>query len=130
MPCRHFRYFLDVNFVLFLFYPPIAVTLVSEGAGQNHWQLYKDGRRAVMSTYKVIELVGTSYTGWEAAAKDAIEAASKTLDDLRVAEVTRMDMKMEDNRILYRTRLQVSFKVVLEKYAEAVSAKPYSIQED
>lgn len=83
-----------------------------------------------MSTYKVIELVGTSYTGWEAAAKDAIEAASKTLDDLRVAEVTRMDMKMEDNRILYRTRLQVSFKVVLEKYAEAVSAKPYSIQED
>ncbi len=83
-----------------------------------------------MSTYKVIELVGTSYTGWEAAAKDAIEVASKTLDDLRVAEVTRMDVRVEEGgRVLYRTRLKVSFKVMLEKYAEVLGPKPYAQEE-
>ena len=65
-----------------------------------------------MSTYKVIELVGSSYVSWTDAAKEAVETASKTLEDLRIAEVTRMDMRIEEGgRAVYRTRLQVSFKV-------------------
>jgi flavin-binding protein dodecin len=85
-----------------------------------------------MSTYKVIELVGTSYTGWGDAAKSAIETAGRTLEDLRVAEVTRMDLRLEDGgRILYRTRIQVSFKVQsLDKFAEMLGSKPYATEED
>jgi flavin-binding protein dodecin len=61
--------------------------------------------------YKVIELVGTSAESWEAAAKTAIEAASATLDDIRIAEVAKMDVRLEENKIVeYRTRLMVSFK--------------------
>jgi flavin-binding protein dodecin len=84
-----------------------------------------------MSTYKVIELVGTSYVSWADAAKEAVETAGKTLTDLRVAEVTRMDMRIEeDGKPVFRTRLQVSFKVhSLEKFAESFGAKPYA-QED
>lgn len=85
-----------------------------------------------MGTYKVIELVGTSYTSWGDAAKTAIETAAKTLEDLRVAEVTRMDLRLEDSgRLLFRTRLQVSFKVrTLEKLAEALGSKPYATEEE
>ena len=81
-----------------------------------------------MSTYKVIELVGSSYVSWTDAAKEAIETASKTLEDLRVAEVTRMDMRIEEGgRAVFRTRLQVSFKVrSLEKFAETLGSKPYA----
>ncbi len=84
-----------------------------------------------MSTYKVIELVGTSHTSWGDAAKTALETAAKTLEDLRVAEVTKMDLRWEDrDRLLYRTRLQVSFKVrTLEKFAEALGSKPYATEE-
>lgn len=61
--------------------------------------------------YKVIELVGTSTESWEAAAKSVIEVASKSLDDIRIAEVVKMDVRMENNKIIeYRTRLAVSFK--------------------
>ena len=85
-----------------------------------------------MSTYKVIELVGSSYVSWTDAAKTAIEAASRTLQDLRVAEVTKMDMRVEDDgRIHYRTRIKLSFRVgSLEKLAEALGAKPYAIEEE
>ena len=85
-----------------------------------------------MATYKVIELVGTSHTGWDDAAKSAIETAGRTLEDLRVAEVTRMDLRVEEGgRVLYRTRLQVSFKVrTLEKLAEALGSKPYATEEE
>ena len=63
------------------------------------------------SVYRVTELVGTSKTSWEAAAKTAIETASKSLRDLRVAEVTRQDVTIEDGKtVLYRVRLNVSFK--------------------
>jgi len=82
-----------------------------------------------VSTYKVIELVGSSYTGWDDAAKTAVETASKTLRDLRVAEVTRMDVRLEDGKLQYRTRLKVSFKVhTLE--SEGLGAKPYAGEED
>lgn len=63
------------------------------------------------SVYRVTELVGTSAQSWEAAAKTAVETASKTLRDLRVAEVVRQDLTIEDGKVtLYRVRLNVSFK--------------------
>lgn len=63
------------------------------------------------SIYKVIELVGTSSESWEAAAKNAVETAAKSLKDLRVAEVKEMDMKLEDGKVVaYRARVHVSFK--------------------
>ncbi len=63
------------------------------------------------SAYKVIEIIGTSSTSWEDAAKTAVERASKTLTDLRVAEVVEMDMKIEDGKITdFRTKIRLSFK--------------------
>ncbi len=63
------------------------------------------------SVYKVIELVGTSSTSWEEAAKNAVETASKSLKDLRVAEAVEFDMKVEDGKVAaYRTKVKVSFK--------------------
>lgn len=63
------------------------------------------------SIYKIIEVVGLSEKSWEDAAKIAIEAVDKTMRDIRIAEVIKMDMRLEDNRIVaYRTRLKVSFK--------------------
>src|SRR5258708_38299281 len=63
------------------------------------------------SVYRVTELVGTSSQSWEAAAKGAIETASKTLRDLRVAEVVRQDLTIENGKIpSYRGRLNGSFK--------------------
>jgi len=63
------------------------------------------------STYKIIELVGSSPTSWEEAAKNAIERASQSLKDLRIAEVSELDMKIEEGKIVaFRTRLKVSFK--------------------
>jgi flavin-binding protein dodecin len=63
------------------------------------------------SVYKVIELVGTSTESWEKAAENAITRASKTLRDLRIAEVITMDMHISDGKIAsYRTKVRVSFK--------------------
>ena len=63
------------------------------------------------SIYKVIELVGTSDVSWEEAAKNVIERASKTLKDLRVAEVVEQDLKIEDEKVVaYRTKLRLSFR--------------------
>lgn len=63
------------------------------------------------SVYRVTELVGTSSVSWEAAAKSAVETASKSLRDLRVAEVVRQDVTIEDGKVTkYRVRLNVSFK--------------------
>ena len=63
------------------------------------------------SVYKVIELVGTSTTSWEKAAASAIARASKTLRDLRVAEVKELDLVITDGKVeAYRARLSVSFK--------------------
>ena len=64
------------------------------------------------SVYKIIELVGTSPESWEKAAAAAVEMASKTLRDLRIAEVVELDMQLEDGKIRnYRARVKVSFKV-------------------
>jgi dodecin len=63
------------------------------------------------SVYKVIEIVGTSTESWEKAASSAVERASKTLRDLRIAEVTQLDMQLKDGRVeAYRAKLKVSFK--------------------
>jgi dodecin len=64
------------------------------------------------SIYKVIELIGTSTESWEKAAANAVEQASKTLRDLRVAEVVKLDMQLDaQGRVeAYRTKLNVSFK--------------------
>jgi dodecin len=63
------------------------------------------------SVYRVTELVGTSAESWEAAAKSAIETASKSLRDLRVAEVVRQDVTIDNGKVsTYRVRLNVSFK--------------------
>ncbi len=63
------------------------------------------------SVYKVIELIGSSDTSWDDAARVAVERASKTLKDLRIAEVTEQDLKIEDGKITsYRVKLKVSFK--------------------
>ena len=63
------------------------------------------------SVYKIIELVGTSEKSWEEAAKNAVEMAGKKLKDLRIAEVVKLDMTVEDGKIaLYRARVNVSFK--------------------
>ena len=61
--------------------------------------------------YRVIDVIGTSATSWEDAAKTAVETASKSLRDLRIAEVTKMDLKVEDGKVTaYRIRVQLSFK--------------------
>ena len=63
------------------------------------------------SVYKILELVGTSPTSWEAAAAGAVERAAKTVHDLRIAEVVELDMQLEDGVVKgYRARLKVSFK--------------------
>ncbi|ACL02653.1 protein of unknown function DUF1458 [Desulfatibacillum aliphaticivorans] len=64
-----------------------------------------------MSVYKIIELVGSSPTSWEEAAKLAVETASQSLKDLRVAEVKELDLKIEDGKVTaYRAKVSVSFK--------------------
>ena len=61
--------------------------------------------------YRVTEVIGTSKVSWEDAAKNAVAAASKTLRDLRIAEVSKLDMKVEDGKVVaYRCRVQLSFK--------------------
>lgn len=63
------------------------------------------------SIYKVIEIIGTSPTSWEEAAKNAVETAGKTLKDLRVAEAVEFDLKVEDGKVsAYRTKMKISFK--------------------
>jgi len=63
------------------------------------------------SVYRVTELVGTSSESWEQAASYAVETASQTLRDLRIAEIVKLDLQIEDGRVrAYRARIQVSFK--------------------
>lgn len=63
------------------------------------------------SVYKIIEVVGTSAVSWEEAAKNAVETTGQSLQDLRVAEVTELDMKMEEGKVAaFRARVKISFK--------------------
>lgn len=63
------------------------------------------------SVYKVIRLVGSSPNSWEEAAKNAVDTASKTLRDLRIAEIQKLDLKVEDGKVVsYRALVNLSFK--------------------
>ncbi len=63
------------------------------------------------SVYKVIELVGTSESSWEEAAKNAVETAGESLKDLRIAEIVDLDMKVEEGKVVaYRAKVNLSFK--------------------
>ncbi|PTB22272.1 transporter [Trinickia symbiotica] len=63
------------------------------------------------SVYKVTEIIGTSPTSWEDAAKNAVETAANSLRDLRIAEVCKLDMKVDNGKIVeYRARVSLSFK--------------------
>jgi flavin-binding protein dodecin len=63
------------------------------------------------SIYKVVEVIGTSTKSWDDAAKNAVETAASTLRDLRVAEIVKLDMKVEDGKVqAYRARVMLSFK--------------------
>jgi flavin-binding protein dodecin len=87
--------------------------------------LYREGKYCIVSTgrsrkgeikmadsvYKVITLIGTSSESWEKAAATAVQRASETLDDLRVAEIKELDMLLEEGRVVsYRAKVRVSFK--------------------
>jgi len=63
------------------------------------------------SIYKIIEVVGTSKTSWEDAARNAVETAGKTLEDLRIAEIVKLDMTIDKGKVTsYRARVNISFK--------------------
>ncbi len=72
---------------------------------------FVEGGAMAESVYKIIELVGTSENSWEEAARNAVETAAKSLQELRIAEVSMLDMKIEDGKVVaYRARVKVSFK--------------------
>ena len=66
--------------------------------------------KQVPAVYKIIEIVGTSSVSWADAAKNGIKSASKSLRDLRVAEVDRLDVKVESGKLIFRAKMKVSFK--------------------
>ena len=71
----------------------------------------KQSKKHAEGVYRVTELVGTSTKSWEDAAKNAVETAGKTLRDLRIAEVSELDMKIENGKVVaYRARVLLSFK--------------------
>jgi len=68
-------------------------------------------KKSAESVYKIVEVIGTSTTSWEEAAKNAVAMASKSLRDLRIAEVVKQDMAIEKGKVVaYRTRMLLSFK--------------------
>jgi dodecin len=68
-------------------------------------------KKSTDSVYKVTEIIGSSANSWEDAARNAVQAASGTLRDLRIAEVVKLDVKIDAGKVVeYRTRLQLSFK--------------------
>ena len=75
-----------------------------------------------MSLYRVIRLIGSSQTSWEEAAKGALEEAAKNLEDLRVAEVEELDIRMKENKVVeYRARVRASFRYHPEKHEKTAT---------
>jgi dodecin len=90
---------------------------------------YQNDREVIMdnSIYKVITLVGTSPDSWEKAASNAVELASKTLEDLRIAEVEELDMGIDNGKVTkYRAKIRVSFKY--RSTEEAVLEPPTEVE--
>jgi flavin-binding protein dodecin len=68
-------------------------------------------KRSINSVYRITEIVGTSKTSWEDAARNAVATASRSLRDLRIAEVTKTDLVIENGRVIaFRARVSLSFK--------------------
>ena len=68
-------------------------------------------KKSTTGVYRVTEIIGTSTVSWEDAAKNAVETAAKSLRDLRVAEIEKLDLKVEDGKVVaYRARVSLSFK--------------------
>jgi flavin-binding protein dodecin len=67
-------------------------------------------KRSEGGVYRIVDVVGVSETSWEEAGRNAVETAAQSLRDLRIAEVTRMDMRVENGKIVFRTRVALSFK--------------------
>ena len=67
-------------------------------------------KKSIPAVYKVIEIVGTSPVSWADAAKNGVKAAAKSLRDLRVAEVDRLDVKIDAGKVTFRAKMRVSFK--------------------
>jgi dodecin len=87
------------------------ITHCALGGVQEPTNDHPEGMLMAESVYKVIELVGTSTESWEKAAAAAIKRASKTLRDLRVAEVSELDLQLKDGDVeTYRAKVKVSFK--------------------
>jgi flavin-binding protein dodecin len=77
----------------------------------NKWRKYFKKGGIAMAVYKIVELVGTSTKSWEDAARSALITASKTLEDLRIAEVVKQDVTVDNGKITaFRVRLNLSFK--------------------
>jgi flavin-binding protein dodecin len=71
----------------------------------------KSSKKPAEAVYKIVEVVGSSPASWEDAARAAVETAAKTLRNLRVAEITKLDLKIEGGKVLaYRARVSMSFK--------------------
>jgi hypothetical protein len=92
----------------------IRVAVVTHGGPSvrhREEEIMAKKRAATDAVYKVVELIGTSTESWEDAARNAVETAAATLRDLRIAEVVKMDMKVDNGKVsAYRTRVLVSFK--------------------
>jgi len=76
----------------------------------DYKQLFYGRGIIVESVYKIVEIIGTSDKSWEEAAKVAVNTASKSLRDLRVAEVKELDMKIEEGGLIFRVKMNLSFK--------------------
>jgi flavin-binding protein dodecin len=77
---------------------------------QNRWEA-KMAKKAKGGVYRIVDVVGVSSTSWEDAGRRAVETAATSIRDLRIAEVTKMDMTVENGKVsAYRTRVALSFK--------------------
>jgi len=89
-----------------------AVTIAARPVESAH-RAWEDAmaKKQTEAVYKIVEVVGVSEKSWEEAGRAAVETAAGTLRDLRVAEVTQMDMKLENGKVAaFRTRVSLSFK--------------------
>jgi len=85
--------------------------IINHSACHTHRVCRRKESKMAESVYKIIELVGTSTESWEKAASAAVERASQTLQNLRIAEVVELDMQLADGKVrAYRAKVKVSFK--------------------
>jgi flavin-binding protein dodecin len=93
------------------FEPQMLVTSARALASEREPAEYAMAKKQTDGVYKIVEVVGVSDKSWEEAGRNAVETAAGSLRDLRVAEVTQMDMKVEDGKVAaFRTRVSLSFK--------------------